>query len=419
MFDFDPNDDTEDNKRISISFFEKPKGINFGFKMQITDNITSKKAIFYVKKYHLASRKDHLFDYVFYSKYFKPVRYSSGYLDEYLSSAPTPRNERILQLDLKEPFIYRLSELLNFTPEVHFFINPYVRDGFYIATKDLAQNNYLFYEFSDICNIYKKFKETLLANIKSNQLFIQSLMLLAFYSTILLINDLHMENFGFVLKVNDLNTTDPNNTSPTDIKSVDIESLSIESLKFIDFSPPKSQSYHINFKCCLEQNQYILGQQYGLMPKQDIRAFDENGNEMINTLIFKDKDKKEKYLFFSEVLILFQNRLNMVQLTPTKSEKEYIKHDVDDSKDISKLKRIINYIIDEINNLMAQKRGVENKPEEIILRNPKTWAPRSNAELLGLDNLDEAIADLKNYANAIIDNFKSAQEYINSKIRNS
>ena len=37
-----------------------------------------------------------------------------------------------------------------------------------------------------------------------------------------------------------------------------------------------------------------------------------------------------------------------------------------DSNDISKLKNIFNCIFNEINNLKSQKRGIENKPEEII-----------------------------------------------------
>lgn len=102
---------------------------------------------------------------------------------------------------------------------------------------------------------------------------------------------------------------------------------------------------------------------------------------------------------------------------------KYIKHDENDGNDISKLKSIFNCIINEINNLQSQKRGVENQPEEIILINPETWFPISNAKLLGFDiggiNLEEAIEDLYNYANDIIYNFKFTQEYINSEIRNS
>ena len=63
------------------------------------------------------------------------------------------------KFDLKEPFLYSLLNLLNFVPEVKFFINPYTIDGFYIATKNILIKNIVFY-------LYQKFQLKLIKIMK-------------------------------------------------------------------------------------------------------------------------------------------------------------------------------------------------------------------------------------------------------------
>ena len=99
----------------------------------------------------------------------------------------------------------------------------------------------------------------------------------------------------------------------------------------------------------------------------------------------------------------------------------------DDSLD-EKFRNILKISSENIKNLMLQKRGNKNDPEENILKDPLTNLPRTNAELIGfkigkapdnigsseriIDYLDNAFKDLDNYCQNIMYNYKTLKKYI-------
>ena len=95
------------------------------------------------------------------------------------------------QFDLKEPFLYTLLNLLNFVPEVKFFINPYTLDGFYIAIKNISEQKNRFLSLTNIS-----------INNNNSNLIKESLNLIDFISRIFRLRDLHNDNFGFVVEQN-------------------------------------------------------------------------------------------------------------------------------------------------------------------------------------------------------------------------
>ena len=199
-----------DNNTI-IRFKPKEVGINSGFILYIIkyEKLNGEEKnlnCFYVKKCH-GSPKDR-------SKNFKEED-----SETFLHSSPISFNASFNSItkksklekrkfDLKEPFLYALLNLLNFIPEVKFFINPYTIDGFYIATKSI----------SDIKNRFISLSKISVGTNKDNDYFLkESLNQTDFISRFLRLRDLHNDNFGFVTEHN---------------------KETFKSLAIIDFAPP-------------------------------------------------------------------------------------------------------------------------------------------------------------------------------------
>ena len=182
------------DNNIIIRFKQKEIGINSGFILNIIkyDHPNKKENIlnsFYVKKYYGSTKsgsknfedKDKETFSISASKSFKASSNSIGKKSEWKKR----------KFDLKEPFLYTLLNLLNFVPEVKFFINPYTLDGFYIATKNISEQKNRFLSLTNIS-----------INNNNSNLIKESLNLTDFISRIFRLRDLHNDNFGFVVEQN-------------------------------------------------------------------------------------------------------------------------------------------------------------------------------------------------------------------------
>jgi len=394
-----------DNK-IIIRFEPKEIGINSGFILNIKKPGQSnepEKIIksFYVKKYHGSTKESsknlETKESISFS-FSSAIKFSAS-----LRSTETKSEPKKRKFDLKEPFLYILLNSLSFVPEVKFFINPYVLDGFYIATKNISDEENIFLPLSKISN----------NNFKDNfNLIKESLNLTDFISRIFRIRDLHNNNFGFIADRN---------------KQI------FKSLTIIDFAQPIfMESYRVSSNEIIKQ---FLNCTYSEQKNEGIRILnlddfnlDENGKYIKYS--FLKVEEKKRILNGFNALEQFEKRIETVELKQINNSeikiKSFLEEEPDDSDE--KLRNILEISSEKIKNLMLQKRGIENKPEESMLKAPLTNLPRTNAELIGfkmgkaqnniglseglLSYLDDAFEDLDNFCQSIMNNYKILKKYI-------
>ena len=395
------------DNNIIIRFKQKEIGINSGFILNIIkyDHPNKKENIlnsFYVKKYYGSTKsgsknfedKDKETFSISASKSFKASSNSIGKKSEWKKR----------KFDLKEPFLYTLLNLLNFVPEVKFFINPYTIDGFYIATKNISEQKNRFLSLANIS-----------INNNNSNLIKESLNLTDFISRIFRLRDLHNDNFGFVVEQNQNQQV-------------------YKSLAIIDFAQPIfMKSYQISPEKLITD---FLKCNYSGQKNEGIRILnlDENFlNETDKYMIasFLKVEEKTRILNGFNSLEQFENRIKAVELSQinfSETKRKVFKDEEPDDFIDEKLRYILNINSENIKNLMLEKRGIENKPEEIMLRHPITKKPRINAELIGfivdkkpdnvdpsigqLDYLDDAFKDLDNYCQCIMYNYKFLKKFI-------
>ena len=395
-----------DNK-IIIRFEPKETGINLGFILNIKkigQSNEQEKIInsFYVKKYYGSTNES--------SKNFnknESITFSISSAIKFtasLRSTETKSEWKKRKFDLKEPFLYTLLNLLNFVPEVKFFINPYTIDGFYIATKNISEQKNRFLSLTNIS-----------INNNNSNLIKESLNLIDFISRIFRLRDLHNDNFGFVVEQNQNQQV-------------------YKSLAIIDFAQPKfMESYQISPEKLITD---FLKCNYSGQINEGIRILNSDENFLSETdkymiTSFLKVEEKTRILNGFNSLEQFENRIKAVELSQinfSETKRKVFKDEEPDDFIDEKLRYILNINSENIKNLMLEKRGIENKPEEIMLRHPITKKPRINAELIGfivdkkpdnvdpsigqLDYLDDAFEDLDNYCQSIMYNYKFLKKFI-------
>ena len=396
------------NNNIIIRFKPKKKGINSGFVLDIIKTEENNKSeivleSFYVKKYHgnsksISKNQEEKHSGTFLS--IAPISFNAS-----LRSSSTKSERKRRAFDLKEPFLYATLNLLNFVPEVKFFINPYTFNGFYIATKNIFDQK----------NSFLPLTKLSIKMIKDNYDFIKdSLNQTDFISRIFLLRDLHNDNFGFVVE-NDQHI--------------------FKSLAIIDFVHPNfKESYKISSEQLIKD---FLNCNYSQQSNEGIRILNlddsdlnETGKFMKNELL--KAEEKIRILNGFNSLEKFKSRIKAVELNQidiSKIERKEFKDEEPDDLLDEKFRNILFIKSQDIKNLMLQKRGIESKPEENMLKHPKTNEPRTNAELIGfklektkeedldllegqLDYLDKAFEDLDNYCQSIMYNYKSLKKSI-------
>ena len=354
-------------------------------------------------------------------------------------------------LNLKEPFMYSLLNKLNFAPEVHFIINPYITGGFFIATADL-NNETKREKFFEIGHIAGKPKKTDIAtgledesigfiglfntelkkvfNEKNSNIFTE-LTKIDMLARIFRLEDFNTGNFGCVVKMDEL---EENKFTETCINNCEF--------KVIDFAPyVRDKNYtddNIN-------NNFLKG-------NTTISYSDES----IMAKALKNKSKQEKFFFGFKALKQFQSRLDIARSI----------HDeeIGGDKDDFQLEEILKQEASEIKSLMLEERGTNDKPQEFMLRDPREFLEseeeyynyftdpesgrllvhqeflesnmnilrfrrsRTNAELIGfksrndiprlqeeslnLEYIEDAFEDLDNYCKGIMNNYKTLKRFI-------
>jgi len=397
-----------DDIDIIIRFKPKEKGINSGFILNIIKIEQSNKSeivlnSFYVKKYYGSSKSG--------SKNFEkedsgsfftlsPLTFKTSFSSYEKTNKPKKR-----KFDLKEPFLYTLLNLLNYVPEVKFFINPYTLDGFYIITKNISDQKNSFLSLSAIS----------MKNVKDNHNFMnESINQADFISRIFRLRDLHNENFGFI---------------------VENSQQIFKSLAIIDFIQPIfMETYQISNEKLIKD---FLNCSYSEQRNEGIRILtldncDLDEKEIYIKTVFLKVEEKTRIVNGFNSLQQFNKRIESAKIKQINfseiKEKIFKEEEPDDDLD-DKFRNILNVSLENIKNLMLKKRGIENNSEEIMLRDPKLNQPRTNAELIGfnlgkkkgdfdllegrLDYLDDAFEDLDNYCQSIMHNYKILKKFIN------
>ena len=426
-----------------LDILPKSDGKQFGFKLIIEDKTTKDKSSFFVKSYM--------------GYYGNAIKFSYG---NETSSSPLMINSQESRsmsstkvrsiLNLKEPFMYSLLNKLNFAPEVHFIINPYITGGFFIATADL-NNETKREKFFEIGHIAGKPKKTDIAtgledesigfiglfnaelkkvfNEKNSNIFTE-LTKIDMLARIFRLEDFNTGNFGCVVKMDEL---EENKFTETCINNCEF--------KVIDFAP------------------YVRDKNY---TDDNINNNFLNGNttisysdESIMAKALKNRLVQEKFFFGFRALRQFQSRLGIARPI----DNEEIGEDTDDFQ----LREILKQKSLEIRSLMLEQRGTDDKPQEVMLRHPieleseeeyynyftdpesgrllihqeflesnmnvlRLRRPRTNAELIGfklgkkpedynpsegqLDYIEDAFEDLDNYCEGIMNNYKTLKKFI-------
>ncbi len=394
IFEYEYNYDVN---YVIIRFKPKESGINSGFVIDIVNKLKSDGqeevlSSFYVKKYYGSTKPGSKNINVRDSTTFStsaPISFRAS-----LTSISKKSEWKKRKFDMKEPFLYSLLNSLNFSPEVRFFINPYVIDGFYIATKSLFDSDNTFLPLSEVIVNYNRIYDSLLS---------ESLNQLDLISRFLRLRDLHNNNFGFI----------------TYKKTREYKTLTI-----IDFAQPIfMESYSVESN---EIQNSFLSFTYSEQKNEGLRILilnDDNLNEeekKIKELFLKSKNETVRFLNAFQALQQFQSRLDIARPV----DNEEIGEDADDFQ----LREILKQKSLEIRSLMLEQRGTDDKPQEVMLRHPLTKQPRTNAELIGfklgkkpedynpsegqLDYIEDAFEDLGNYCEGIMNNYKTLKKFI-------
>ena len=205
-------------------------------------------------------------------------------------------------------------------------------------------------------------------------------------------------------------------------------------MAIIDFAQPIfMESYHISseniikdFLQCTYSEQKNEGIKILHLDDSDLDELEK----LIKNSLLKVEERKRIINGFN-TLKQIKERIEAVkleQMNLSKIQKKVFKDEESDDSLDEKLRNILYITSENIKYLMLQKRGVENKPEEYMLKDPITKEPRTNAELIGfklikdpkefdtskgqLDYLDDAFEDLDNYIQCIMYNYKIIKKFI-------
>ena len=240
--------------------------------------------------------------------------------------------------NLIEPFIYKILESVKIGPKSEFILNPYIENGFYIATRGLTDLGQTFKEVDKLDSLLvKKIEEMDKQNMQYN-IFNINITMIDFIARVMQLSDLNKGNFGFVLNGNNEYTEENF-----------VANISVISPYIIDFRVNKeiNEIYTIKIGCnFLNGNSTI-----------------NYGDESIMAKILKNKSEQEKFFFGFKALQQFQSRLDIARpINDEEIEEEY--------KDDFQLEEILKQKSSEIKSLMLEQRGTNDKPQEFMLRDP-------------------------------------------------
>ena len=214
------------------------------------------------------------------------------------------------EVDFKELFIYKVLELMGLGPKVYFLVNPYLKDGLYIITENLNEENKEFIEISKIN--YEEFFDVNVSLMKlrkgeynDNKIYnsynaLVDLLEIDIINRIFTLNDFNADNFGFLKeKENQIESNTSWISSHQEFKIIDFLPSIKNSERYID------KNIKENY---VEGNSSTKYSSYTIMHLAIYREIDKSSK------IFKGIDiKKLKQKYFEEKLFFGKKVIEKIE----------------------------------------------------------------------------------------------------------
>ena len=352
------------NINYSLKMNNKPKGCQFGALCTVSDGKIYKS--FYVKTYYGYPAKANLNSEaaIYASLSFKA---SSDIIEESFHEI------EYSQIDFKELFVYKVLQLMELGPKIHFMINPYLKDGILLVTENLNDQDNIFFEMAKangegFIDIQSKLNDIRLGkyNDKEYQSYNALIDLLEIdtVNRVFTLNDFNNGNFGYLIKKEEKLIFDEENFAENWLSNH-------HNFKIIDFiSSLKKFDNYIEQEIVssfLEGNsikKYLKG---SLMYFAISRTIDQI-NIKTNIIAERKKKNEQEKLYFGKKVI---ERLEMRFKNNLKNTLE-------------KTKKVI-------------KDFIQKNKESIVLTE---------------EYIEEGFKDIDNYINGIVTNYETLKNYI-------
>ena len=361
-FKFSSKKDGKINYSFKIS--NKQKGGQFGALCTVSDGNTYKS--FYVKTYYGYPAKANLNSEVAVNASIS-LKTSSDFIgDSY------PETE-YSQVDFKELFVYKVLELIELGPKIHFMINPYLKDGVLLVTENLNDSENKFIEMAettelDFIDIQCKLNAIRLGkyNDKEYQTYnaLIDMLEIDIVNRIFTLNDFNTDNFGYLIKKEENVIFDEENFAENWLSNH-------HDFKIIDFiSSIKKCDNYIEQEIVssfLEGNSITKYLKGSVMYFAINRTIEQNKIKANKIVEIKKKNEQEKLYFGRKVIEKLEMRFK------------------------NKLKNILQNSKNEI------KDFIQKNKENIVLTE---------------EYIEEGFKDIDNYINGIVTNYETLKNYI-------
>ena len=188
------------NINYSLKMNNKPKGCQFGALCTVSDGKIYKS--FYVKTYYGYPAKANLNSEaaIYASLSFKA---SSDIIEESFHET------EYSQIDFKELFVYKILQLMELGPKIHFMINPYLKDGILLVTENLNDQDNIFFEMAKangegFIDIQSKLNDIRLGKYSDKEYqsynALIDLLEIDTVNRVFTLNDFNNGNFGYLIK---------------------------------------------------------------------------------------------------------------------------------------------------------------------------------------------------------------------------
>ena len=360
-FKFSSKKDGKINYSFKIS--NKQKGGQFGALCTVSDGNTYKS--FYVKTYYGYPAKANLNSEVAMNASIS-LKTSSDFIgDSY------PETE-YSQVDFKELFVYKVLEMIELGPKIHFMINPYLKDGVLLVTENLNDPENKFIEMTKTNELNFDIQSKLNAirlgkyNDKEYQTYNALIDMLEIdtVNRIFTLNDFNTDNFGYLIKKEENVIFDEENFAENWLSNH-------HDFKIIDFiSSIKKCDNYIEQEIVgsfLEGNSITKYLNGSVMYFAINRTIEQNKIKANKIVEIKKKNEQEKLYFGRKVIEKLEMRFK------------------------NKLKNILQ------NSKKEIKDFIQKNKENIVLTE---------------EYIEEGFKDIDNYINGIVTNYETLKNYI-------
>ena len=352
------------NFNYSLKMNNKPKGCQFGALCTVSDGKIYKS--FYVKTYYGYPAKANLNSEaaIYASLSFKA---SSDIIE-----VSFPETE-YSQIDFKALFVYKVLELMELGPKIHFMINPYLKDGILLVTENLNDQDNMFFEMAKangegFIDIQSKLNDIRLGKYSDKEYqsynALIDLLEIDTVNRVFTLNDFNNGNFGYLIKKEEKLIFDEENFAENWLSNH-------HNFKIIDFiSSLKKFDNYIEQEIVssfLEGNSITKYLKGSLMYFAISRTIDQI-NIKTNIIAERKKKNEQEKLYFGKKVI---ERLEM-------RFKNNLKNTLEKSKKVI-------------------KDFIQKNKESIVLTE---------------EYIEEGFKDIDNYINGIVTNYETLKNYI-------